>query len=285
MRLASWSIRSVTHRQGRLLDWLRARKPDLVALQKINVQAENLPFDAFACAGYHVEVHYPPPKCRGDCGIAILSRRKPHVLQKGLPGQGELGPRLLTVEVNGLEFSSVYAPAANEDLCPAEVRIEWFESLTRHLKETRPESGRRVLCGDFNVRLECRGETNSHKGVLAQFRAMLNEEGLSDLYCAPPAGWSDRFAYEGREGCIRFSRLEHVLGTQRIVDLNPVVSFDISHAIVRNPPYCRVRAPIIADLDDQAASLVDLEFMPIAPPARSTTVHELSVLRRCATIK
>ena len=38
MKTATWNIKGVRCRKGRLLDWLRAQKPDLVALQKIVTQ-------------------------------------------------------------------------------------------------------------------------------------------------------------------------------------------------------------------------------------------------------
>ena len=165
------------------------------------------------------------------------------------------GPRLLTVYVDGLEFSFVYAPSKLE--YPTGTKVEWFESLSEHLTATRPESGRRVMCGDFNVVPEdwygprgfVRGSDNYHPDVQARFGTMLKEAGLVDHYAAPPSSWSDRFMYEGREGWVKFSRLEYVLGTRNMVALNPVVRFDINHAIVRNPNFYRVRAPIIADFD------------------------------------
>lgn len=151
MRIASWNIKGVTKRQGLLLSWLNAQKPDLVALQKVNVTEGNFPTDVFACAGYYAKVHsYPQEhRARGDYGVAILSRKKPRILHEGLPEQQELGPRLLTVGVDGLEFSSVYAPYGRyEEIQP---KLEWFESLIAHLRATRSRSGQRVLCGDFNA--------------------------------------------------------------------------------------------------------------------------------------
>ncbi len=254
MRIATWNIKGVQSRLGRLLDWLRAQEPDLVALQKINVLEEAFPFDAFTRAGYYAVVHGFPAEPRKNYGVAILSRREPRVVRQGLPRQDGLGPRLLTVDVDGLEFSSVYAPSRLEH--PAGTKVEWFERLTEHLTATRPESGRRVMCGDFNVvpvnRYGPKGRLrtpNYDKDVQARFGTMLKEAGLADLYAAPPSGWSDRFMYEGREGWVKFSRLEYVLGTPNMVDLNPVVRFDIDHAIIRNPNFYWVRAPIIADFD------------------------------------
>ena len=66
----------------------------------------------------------------------------------------------------------------------------------------------------------------------------------------PPAHWDDPFMFTGRERCLKFSRLEYVLGTQGIVDRDPVVKFDIDHAIMNNGFFPWVRAPIVVDLND-----------------------------------
>lgn len=258
MRIASWNIKGVMKRQGLLLSWLSAQKPDLVALQKINVTEEKFPTDVFADAGYYAEAHCYPQghRVRGDYGVAILSRNKPRILEEGLPEQEEVGPRLLTVEVDGLEFSSVYAPYGKyEEMQP---KIEWFESLIAHLRATRLRSEQRVLCGDFNAVPEyrfgpdgpVRNSPNYHEDVQEMFRALLKAGGLFDLYACPRLGWGDRFMFEGPGACLRFSRLEYVLGTQGVVDRNPIVRFDINYAIVHNPPFPWVRAPVVADLDD-----------------------------------
>ena len=258
MRLATWNIKGAQRRRGRLLDWLRARKPDLVALQKVNVEEGHFPSNELADEGYHAAVHSFRPTWGGDFGVAILSRRKPSVVRKGLPGQEILGTRLLTVEVDGLEFSSVYAPFKLE--YAGGTKIEWFDCLTEHLTTRRSMAVRRVLCGDLNVVPECRygprrriGSPNYDKDVQAIFSGMLNAAGLSDLYTAPPShpkGWLDRFTFQGNEACLKLSRVEYVLGTHGMTELNPVVWFDIDHAIARNPPFYWVRSPIIADFDN-----------------------------------
>ena len=229
-----------------------------MALQKVNVPDWEFPTDAFADAGYYTESHCCRRGHRGgrDYGVAILSWEKPRILEEGLPGQDEAGPRLLTVEVGGLEFSSVYAPAGkSQEIQP---NIEWFESLIGHLKATRLRSKQRILCGDFNVvpqwRFGPKGPLKRsptyHEDVQERFNALLEAGGLVDLYSDPPPGWGDRFIFENLGARLKFSRLEYVLGTQGVVDRNPVVRFDIDHVIVHNPPFRWVRAPIIADLDD-----------------------------------
>ena len=56
--------------------------------------------------------------------------------------------------------------------------------------------------------------------------------------------------FKGRQGSLKFSRLEYMLGTQSIVDRHPVVEIDFDYAIVKNGGFYWVRAPMIADLRD-----------------------------------
>ncbi len=255
MRIGTWNVNGVNARRGALLRWLAEQKPDVVALQKIKVQEEQFPTDIFDRADYYAEVHCG----RNDYGVAILTRKnrkKPRVLRKGLHRQGQLGARLLTVDVDGLEFSSVYAPfGKNKDIKP---KLEWFECLTTHMGATHSRSEQRVRCGDFNVVPEYRvgsvrtpkASPNCREDVRGKFKVLLESSGLFDLYSRQPSNWADPFVFRGHQGCLKFSRLEYVLGTQSIVERNPVVEIDFDYSIIKNGPFYWVRAPIIADLDD-----------------------------------
>ena len=99
MRIATWNIDGVNAKEGVLLRWLRERKPDMVALQKIKVHEDNFPTKTFDRAGYHAEAHCFGVMKAGfpDFGVAILCRKtkngkKPRVLlPKGLERAGGTG--------------------------------------------------------------------------------------------------------------------------------------------------------------------------------------------------
>ena len=76
---------------------MAARKPDLVGLQKIRVTDGEFPTREFESAGYHATAYCH----KGEYGVGILSRRKPTVVRKGLPGQDDLGAR----NPNALNFT------------------------------------------------------------------------------------------------------------------------------------------------------------------------------------
>ena len=87
----------------------------------------------------------------------------------------------------------------------------------------------------------------SAKNVRAKFRMVLDSAGLHDLYKRGPPDWKDPFIFKGRQCCLKFSRLEYVLGAQGVVDMDPVVEFDFEYSIIKNGPFPWVRAPIVAE--------------------------------------
>ena len=260
MKIATWNINGVRNRLKPLLCWLDDCEADVVALQKIKVPEQEFPKDDFRAAGYYSEAHCYRKSQFGqaDYGVAILTRREPRCVEKGLDGQEHLGARLLTVDVDGLEFSSVYAPWGKTEGIDA--KLSWFDSLIDHLGKTRLRSKQRVLCGDFNVISNSRmrdGEARTNRlncgaPLREKFNALTDAGALFDLSACRPPGWEDPFEFEDPElgESLEFTRLEYVLGTKPIVDRARVVKFDIEHAIVNNRPFYWVRAPIVAEFPD-----------------------------------
>ena len=73
------------------------------------------------------------------------------MLQTGLPGQEDFGARLITAEVAGLHFTTVYCPnGKNLEHEDFPKKLAWFDALTAHL-DALPAESPAVLCGDFNI--------------------------------------------------------------------------------------------------------------------------------------
>jgi exodeoxyribonuclease-3 len=148
MRIATWNVNGLRARLDFVRLWLRERKPDLVGLQELKLADEQFPHEAFREEGYLAATHGQ----KSWNGVAVLSREPVAVVQRGLPGQDELGARLLTVRAGELEFTTLYCPngkhAGHEDF-PR--KLAWLDALADHLA-ARADAGRRaVACGDFNL--------------------------------------------------------------------------------------------------------------------------------------
>ena len=254
MRIATWSLNGIRTRKELLLRWLDERKPDVVALQKIRASEEVFRrelrsiLDEGRCSGSGSAEYCACVRFReGEYGVGILSRSKPEVVQEGLPGQEKLGPRFLTVEVNGLQVSSVYAPYG-EDI---KRRADWLEALTEHVRSRGSGSRNCLLCGDFNVSTERRGRTGNRKTEDEELRrkfAALCGLGFIDLYMQPSEGMG-RFTYNGSQGEIRFTRLQYMLGTASLAERlrgAPTVAVEYRRPGAGNAWW----APLVAQLDD-----------------------------------
>jgi exodeoxyribonuclease-3 len=131
VRIATWNINGLRARLDYLLIWLSDRRPDMVALQELKLEDEQFPHAEIEAAGYHAVSHGQ----KAWNGVAVLSRAPLTVEQSGLPGQEELGARLLTARVGDLV-------AGDFNICPTPLD-SWNESaLGVSIFHTREERQR-----------------------------------------------------------------------------------------------------------------------------------------------
>jgi exodeoxyribonuclease-3 len=148
MRLASWNINGLRARLDYVLLWLKDRQPDVVGLQELKTTEERFPRADLEAAGYHAVVHGQ----KAWNGVAILAREEPEITQVGLPGQEEMGARLITATVAGLSFTTVYVPNGKSiDHDDFARKLAWLDSLREHLERTNEPGRPAVICGDFNI--------------------------------------------------------------------------------------------------------------------------------------
>src|SRR5215467_4058659 len=100
MKIASFNVNDVNKRLGNLIRWLRAEKPDVVALQELKAADREFPKAAIAKAGYGAV--WRGQKTRN--GVAILARGcEPIVTRRELPGDpDDRQARYIEAAVNGI---------------------------------------------------------------------------------------------------------------------------------------------------------------------------------------
>jgi exodeoxyribonuclease-3 len=148
MLLATWNVNGVRARLEFVLRWLRARRPDVVGLQELKVTDERFPRDEVEAAGYRVVTHGQ----KAWNGVAILSRATAEVTQVGLPGQEDFGARMLSADIGGLSFTTVYCPngkAVGHEDFPR--KLAWLDALAEHFASSHDPGRPVALCGDFNI--------------------------------------------------------------------------------------------------------------------------------------
>lgn len=150
MQIATWNVNGIRARLEYVLYWLRERQPDIVGLQELKSAEDNFPFDAFEKAGYSAVIHGQ----KAWNGVAVLSRLPAEIKQAGLPGQKEQGARLITANVSGLDFISVYCPNGKSvDHPDFKMKLSWFESLAEYIEMnfSPVEKHSLAIVGDYNI--------------------------------------------------------------------------------------------------------------------------------------
>jgi exodeoxyribonuclease-3 len=148
MRIATWNINGLRARLEYVLQWLSEREPDIVGLQELKLTDEQFPHDAFEALGYQAVVHGQ----KSWNGVAILTRVPVEATQIGLEGQADFGARLITAQVGGLAFTTVYCPnGKNLEHDDYGRKLAWFDTLADHWEQKTTAGEPAVLCGDFNV--------------------------------------------------------------------------------------------------------------------------------------
>jgi exodeoxyribonuclease-3 len=257
MRIATWNVNGLRARLDFVLQWLEARKPDVVGLQELKLTDEQFPRDELAAVGYRAETHGQ----KGWNGVAVLSREPAKVVQAGLPGQEDFGARLLTAEVEGLEFTTIYVPngkSVDHEDFPR--KLAWLDALADHL-EARGSSGRAsILCGDFNVvptPLDSWNEKALHGRV---FHTDAERERFARL---GSAGWVDLFRsvhgdlqafswWDYRGGAFHRGqglRIDFLLGTRQVAERTSSVEIDRDYRKKKDGLTASDHAPVFADLD------------------------------------
>jgi len=257
VKIATWNINGLRARYDFLVHWLRARQPDIVGLQELKATEKDFPFDALREEGYHAVIHDQ----KAWNGVAILSREEAEVTERGLPGQEEFGARLISAEVSGLSFTTLYCPngkSVEHDDFPK--KLAWYDDLKKYLDERGGEKPR-VVCGDFNIcptDLDTWNEERYTGKIFhtaeerGRFQALL-DLGLADLYrhqhpTERKFSWWDYRggSFHKNEGL----RIDFLLGDEGIVERIEQVETDRDYRKKKDGLTASDHAPVVAELRD-----------------------------------
>jgi exodeoxyribonuclease-3 len=151
LRLATWNINSVRHREAAMLRLLREEQPDLLCLQETKTPVEKFPLEGLRALGYSHVV------ARGEKaynGVAILSRLPLEALpHRDFCTRGDA--RHVAARLpSGAVIHNLYIPAGGDTPDPAmnpkfAHKLDFLAELRAWFAATPPE--RAILVGDLNV--------------------------------------------------------------------------------------------------------------------------------------
>lgn len=257
MKIATWNINGLRARLDFILHWLEARRPDLVGLQELKSTDEQFPHDVFEAAGYRAVTHGQ----KAWNGVAVLARESIETRQAGLPGQEEMGARLLTVDLGDLSFTTIYCPnGKNLEHDDFPRKLAWLDTLQQHFEQQHDPERPTVLCGDFNIcpaPIDSWNEAKLHGSIFHtdeerdRFRA-LTDWGFHDLF-------RERFRdeqvfswWDYRGGAFHRGmglRIDFLLGTRAVLDRVRSVETDRDYRKKKDGLTASDHAPVIAQLE------------------------------------
>jgi exodeoxyribonuclease-3 len=144
MKVATWNVNGIRARQGQLLDWIEAERPDVVCLQEIKASLDQLPVWLCEIEGYWCYWH----GAKGYSGVALhvsrtFSPERPPFEHPAFDYEN----RIVLARLPQATVASVYVPNGGKDF-PAKVRF--LDALERFVAEMAPK-GPLVICGDINI--------------------------------------------------------------------------------------------------------------------------------------
>jgi exodeoxyribonuclease III len=174
MKIATWNVNGIRARQAQVQEFIERERPDILCLQEIKAVSDQVPTALCEMEGDWCYWH----GIKGYSGVGLhvnkaLSAERPAF---GHPAF-DYESRIVTVEISGVTFASIYAPNGGKDF-PAKMRF--VESLRDYSAELQAAGRPAVLCGDLNI---ARAEIDVHPkerkpraiGQLPEERALLEQ--------------------------------------------------------------------------------------------------------------
>jgi exodeoxyribonuclease-3 len=156
MKIATWNVNGIRARQGQLVDWLAAEKPDLVCLQEIKASLDQLPFELRDMEHYWSYWHGE----KGYSGVAVLVAKSlvgalPVCSHPGFDFEQRMACASITLPGpppgRDVMIASVYVPNGGKDF---DAKMRFLEALESYVADAERDHKLLILCGDLNVARE-----------------------------------------------------------------------------------------------------------------------------------
>jgi exodeoxyribonuclease-3 len=152
MKVATWNVNGIRARQGQLLEWLAAEKPDIVCLQEIKASLDQLTFELRDIEGYWSYWHGE----KGYSGVALLVSKSlagalPVCSHPGFDFEQRIACGTAPSPIGEVTIASVYVPNGGKDF---EAKMRFLQALESYAADAEREGRLLIVCGDLNVALE-----------------------------------------------------------------------------------------------------------------------------------
>ena len=188
MKIATWNVNGIRARQGQLLDWLAAEKPDIVCLQEIKASLDQLPFELRDVDNYWSYWHGE----KGYSGVALLVAKSlvgalPVCSHPGFDFEQRIACATVPSPAGDVMIASVYVPNGGKDFDAKMRFLEALEALRRRCRTRRQAA-------DSLRRSERRARRARHPSEAAQAQSDRRAAGRTRAARAHHLAWSRRRA-------------------------------------------------------------------------------------------
>lgn len=245
LKVATFNANSIRVRLQILADWIKRESPDVLCIQETKVQDKDFPAGVFEEAGYNVFFRGQ----KSYNGVALLSKAPVTNLRSNLNEKGpDEDARFISGSIGDLALVNVYVPqgyaVGTEKF---RYKLQWLESLYRHIDSTFDPNAPLVLTGDLNVALEDRdvydpqgldGQVCFHPDERALVRKFV-DWGLVDVLRKHEPGqgvytfWDYRIPNAFKRGI--GWRIDYILATAPVAEASLGVKIDTEARLLEKP--------------------------------------------------
>jgi len=153
VNIATWNVNSLKVRLPQVLDWLTARKPDILCLQETKLTDENFPRADIEAAGY--QVVYSGQKTYN--GVAIISKQQASDVITDVPGLDDPQRRILGATIGDIRVLNLYVVNGQEVGSEKyDYKLAWLDKIAAHIRDELRSHQQFIVLGDFNITPEDR---------------------------------------------------------------------------------------------------------------------------------
>lgn len=150
MRLVSWNVNGIRAvMKKNFLESLESLSTDILCLQETKAQCEQVREALEGLDGYHL--YSNSAEKRGYSGTAILTRKEPLAVRKGLQlKKHDSEGRVIAAEFSKFILVTVYTPNSGSELKRLDYRQDWDKAFLKYLQKLEQQKPL-IVCGDLNV--------------------------------------------------------------------------------------------------------------------------------------
>lgn len=192
MKIVSWNVNGIRAVLNKgFMDSIKKLNPEILCLQETKAQEDQIKINLEEL-GFK-EMHLNSAERKGYSGVAILTKKSPIKVTKGINQPLDNEGRVLTAEYESFYLVTVYTPNAKDDLSRIPDRYnDWDPAFLKHCRElekTKPV----IFCGDLNVAHEEIDLKNNKPNEGKKGFTKEERKGFSNFV---KAGFIDTFRYQ-----------------------------------------------------------------------------------------